>query len=47
MTRHKRMLTPHEKQMRFITCFLGTMIVLTVVGLIWFINSLSLTGHAH
>jgi hypothetical protein len=47
MTRHKQILTPHQRQMRFLTCFFGTMMVLTAIGLIWLFNSLSPVGRVH
>ncbi|MDR3457075.1 MAG: hypothetical protein P4N60_06485 [Verrucomicrobiae bacterium] len=47
MTRRKQILTPHQKQMRFLTCFFGAVMVLSATGLLWLFNTLSLVGRIH
>jgi hypothetical protein len=36
---HKRRLTPQQKQIRFLTLFVGTIMVAVVIALMWLINS--------
>jgi hypothetical protein len=38
--RRKRLLSAHEKQIRFFTIFFGAMLVMVVVVLLWAINRL-------
>ncbi|HSY17336.1 MAG TPA: hypothetical protein VK815_03340 [Candidatus Acidoferrales bacterium] len=47
MARHKQTLTPYQKQIRFLTCFFGVLMVLTATGLIWLFNTLGVVGRAH
>ena len=39
MATRKRSLSPHQKQMRFLTCFFGALMVITVAALLWFFNT--------
>jgi len=45
MATRKRSLSPHQKQMRFMTCLFGTLMVLTAAALIWFFNTLGQGAH--
>ena len=43
--RNKRKPTLHEKQVRFFTFLCGTLMVLLVVAVLWFMNSVWPLGH--
>ena len=47
MAKQKQVLTPYQKQIRFLTCFLGTLMVLTATGLIWLFNNINFVGRGH
>jgi hypothetical protein len=38
MAKPKRELSYHEKQIRFLTFFFGTILVLVTAGLLWILN---------
>jgi len=47
MAKRKQTLTPYQKQIRFLTCFFGTLMVLAATGLIWLFNTFSAVGRVH
>ncbi len=40
----KRNPSPHQKQIRFLTFFLGTLLVLLVVAILWLVNRVTPPG---
>jgi hypothetical protein len=42
---HKRRLSPHQKQIRFLTVFFGAIMVGTVIALLVFFNRLPAATH--
>ena len=47
MSTRKRSLSPHQKQMRFLTCLFGAVMVLTVIALLLLMNINSFRPAAH
>jgi hypothetical protein len=42
---HKRRLSPHQKQIRFLTVLFGTILIGVVIALLVFFNRLPVAGH--
>ncbi|HEV2693637.1 MAG TPA: hypothetical protein VG347_12160 [Verrucomicrobiae bacterium] len=47
MTKQKQFLTPHQKQMRFLTYFFGAVMVITATGILWLVNNMGPLGRIH
>lgn len=41
----KRKPTPHQKQIRFFTCFFGAVLILLAVALMWLLNRVLPAGN--